>query len=232
MAFDPYSVKDFLKAHKLMTEGLIDESGRFRSGDVGVFDGDIVVHVGARPQLIEELFGWAKESELHPVLKSAVVHCEIETVHPFADGNGRMGRLWQTLVLAKWNEIFEWLPMESVVYAKRPQYYEALQNAQKINDSTGFIEFTLSALLDTLKTQAEQSKGDGIKDGIKDGINESQKKMLMLVNGNPYITADTLAAELGINKRNAEKNIKVLKDAGLLVRVGARKNGYWKVARS
>jgi Fic family protein len=85
-----------------MTDGLVKESGKFRSGDVGVFDGDVAIHVGARPQfvygLIEELFAWAKDTDLHPVLKSAVLHYEIETIHPFADGNGRMGRLWQTII--------------------------------------------------------------------------------------------------------------------------------------
>jgi Fic family protein len=157
MTFNPYTVEDFLKTHKLMTDGLVNESGKFRSGDVGVFDGDVVVHVGARPrfvpQLIEELFEWAKDSELHPVLKGAVVHCEIETIHPFADGNGRMGRLWQILILAKWNEVFAWIPMESLVYEKRPQYYDALQSAQRENDSGQFIEFTLSAILDAIETQ-------------------------------------------------------------------------------
>ncbi len=110
MTFDPYASKDFLKAHNLMTQGLLSESCKFRSGDVGVFDGDAVVHIGARPQfvsqLMEDLFSWAKVSELHPVLKSAILHYEIETIHPFADGNGRMGRLWQTLLLAKWNPVF------------------------------------------------------------------------------------------------------------------------------
>jgi Fic family protein len=157
MTFDPYATEDFLKAHKLMTDGLVKESGKFRSGDVGVFDGDAVVHVGARPQfvpqLIRELFGWAKSTELHPVLKSAIVHSEIETIHPFADGNGRMGRLWQTLILAKWNEVFAWIPMESLVYEKRSQYYEALQVAQKQDDSGAFIEFTLSAIYETIKAQ-------------------------------------------------------------------------------
>jgi len=159
MTFNPYNVKDFLKAHKLMTDGLINESGKFRNGDVGVFDGDVVVHVGARPQfvpmLIEELFIWAKATELHPILKSAIVHCEIETIHPFADGNGRMGRLWQTLILAKWNEIFAWIPMESLVYEKRPQYYETLKIAQRNNDSGEFIEFILSAILDAIETQTK-----------------------------------------------------------------------------
>lgn len=103
MTFNPYSIKDFLKAHRLITDGLVAESGKFRSGDIGVFDGDVAIHVGARPQfvpgLMDELFGWANRSELHPVLKSAILHDEIETIHPFSDGNGRMGRLWQTLLL-------------------------------------------------------------------------------------------------------------------------------------
>lgn len=159
MTFDPYAIGDFLEAHKLMMQGLVAESGKFRSGDVGVFDGDVAVHIGARPQfvpqLMMDLFGWAKESELHPVLKSAILHYEIEIIHPFADGNGRMGRLWQTLLLAKWNAIFAWIPMESVLYRNRPQYYQAIEDARKANDSGVFIEFTLSALYDIV---AEQEK--------------------------------------------------------------------------
>ncbi|MDO5562637.1 MAG: Fic family protein [Synergistaceae bacterium] len=157
ITFDPYVVEDFLKAHRLMTDGLVKESGRFRSKDVGVFDGDVAVHIGARPQfvpdLIKDLFDWAKQSELHPVLKSAILHYEIETIHPFADGNGRIGRLWQTLLLAKWNAIFAWIPMESVLYEKRSQYYLAIENARKADDSGAFIEFTLSAVLDTIADQ-------------------------------------------------------------------------------
>jgi Fic family protein len=157
MTFDPYAVADFLEAHRLMTDGLLKESGKFRSGEVGVFDGDVAVHIGARPQFVPELvkglFAWAKESDLHPVLKSAILHYEIETIHPFADGNGRMGRLWQTLLLAKWNAIFAWIPMESVMYEKRPQYYQAILDARKANDSGAFIEFTLSAVLDTITEQ-------------------------------------------------------------------------------
>ena len=160
MTLDPYSVADFLKAHKLMTQGLLEESGKFRSGNVGVFDGDKAVHIGARPQFVpqltKELLAWARESELHPVLKSAVLHYEIETIHPFADGNGRIGRLWQTLLLAKWNEIFAWLPMESVLYQNRPQYYAAIETARKANDSGVFIEFTLSALYEVITEQVKR----------------------------------------------------------------------------
>ena len=150
MTYDPYSIDDFLKAHKYMTDGLLNESGKFRSGDVGVYDGGKVVHIGARPQfvpgLMNELFKWAKESELHPVLKSAVLHYEIETIHPFADGNGRMGRLWQTLLLAKWNEVFAWIPMESILYENVREYYGAIEEARRVDDSSAFIEFTLSAI--------------------------------------------------------------------------------------
>lgn len=155
MTFDPYAIKDFLNAHKLMTQGLVTESGEFRNGDVGVFNGDVAVHTGARPQfvpqLMDDLFDWAKGSDLHPVLKSAILHYEIETIHPFADGNGRMGRLWQTLLLTKWNAIFAWIPMESVLYQNRPQYYRAIEDARKANDSGVFIEFTLSALYEILQ---------------------------------------------------------------------------------
>jgi Fic family protein len=175
MTFDPYSIKDFLRAHFLMTDGLVKESGKFRSGNVGVFDGGVVVHMGARPQfvpqLMEELFEWAKKSELHPVLKSAILHYEIETVHPFEDGNGRMGRLWQTLLLAKWNEIFASIPMESVLYRNRPQYYQAIENARDANDSGAFIEYTLSALLEIVGAQEkhiDEHKDEHI-DEHKDG---------------------------------------------------------------
>jgi Fic family protein len=157
MTFNPYSVSDFLAAHKLMTQGLVQEAGIFRSADVGVFDRDTLIHLGARPQfvpaLVAELFAWAKASELHSVLKSAVLHYEIETIHPFADGNGRMGRLWQTLLLSKWNAIFAWIPMESVIFQNRPKYYDALSKGQNLNDSALFIEFTLSALYETVLGQ-------------------------------------------------------------------------------
>jgi len=154
MTYDPYSIRDLLKAHELMTGELIKDAGSFRSGDVGVFDGERVVHVGARPQfvpqLMDELLGWAKESELHAVLKSAILHYEIETIHPFSDGNGRMGRLWQTLVLAKWNPVFEWIPMESVLNMNRPQYYKAIEDSRRENDSGAFIELTLSAISEAM----------------------------------------------------------------------------------
>jgi Fic family protein len=246
LTFNPYSIKDFLQAHKLMTGGLVKESGVFRSGDVGVFDGDAVVHVGARPQfvsqLIEELFAWAGNADLHPMLKSAIVHTEIETIHPFADGNGRMGRLWQTLILARWNEVFAWIPMESLVYATRPQYYGALQNAQKTNYSGGFIEFTLSVILEAVEMQARQISGQssgaangevkfGGKFGERFGENQTQNKIIEMMKEAPGVSAKTIAHRLGITPRAVEKNIRALKEAGYIERTGSAKGGHWLVKK-
>lgn len=213
MTFDPYAIKDFLKAHKLMTQDLLSESGRFRSGDVGVFDGNVAVHIGARPQfvpqLMEDLLGWARTSELHPVLKSAVLHYEIETIHPFADGNGRMGRLWQTLLLAKWNAIFAWIPMESVVYEKRSQYYQTLQDAQRTNDSGAFVEFTLSAILDTITEQSKHQVKHEDKHQVK--LSDAQLSVLKALKGKTLSRKEIFTA-IGMNgdTRSYKRNIEPL----------------------
>ena len=250
LTFDPYAIEDFLKAHKLMTDGLVSESGKFRGGDVGVFDGNAVVHIGARPRfvprLIEELFGWAKESDLHPVLKSAILHCEIETIHPFADGNGRMGRLWQTLLLARWNAIFAWIPMETLVYEKRQEYYQALQIAQRSNDSSGFIEFTLFALLEVIKSQtmAQTKQQSGRLSGHSNSDdefaekfvekfveNDTQKVIIRLMVEQPTISAKKISEIIGMSSRGVQKSIESLKKRGLVKRVGAAKGGYWIVKK-
>jgi Fic family protein len=229
MTFDPYVISDFLKAHDLMTQGLVKESGRFRSGDVGVFDGNKPVHIGARPQfvpqLMEELFGWAKESELHPVLKSAILHYEIETIHPFADGNGRMGRLWQTLLLAKWNAIFAWIPMESVLYQNRPQYYQAIEDAREANDSAVFIEFTLSAILDIIGIQAKRQ----LDDPVNDPVNDPVKALLTCIKINPTYTYQQYADKLGKSNATIKRLVQKLKTEGLIVRVGSDKTGHWEI---
>ncbi|GHU82239.1 Fic family protein [Clostridia bacterium] len=213
MTFDPYAIGDFLKAHKLMTQGLVKESGQFRSGDVGVFDGGVAVHVGARPQfvprLIEALFGWASASELHPILKSAILHYEIETIHPFADGNGRMGRLWQTLLLAKWNTVFAWIPMESVLYQNRPQYYQAIEDARKANDSGVFIEFTLSAIFDSITQQEKHQVKHQDKHQVE--LADTAIAVLKALNDKTLSRKEIFAA-IGMNgdSRSFKRNIEPL----------------------
>jgi Fic family protein len=217
MTFDPYAIRDFLSAHRLMTGGLIKEAGAFRGGDVGVFDGGRAVHIGARPRfvrrLMEELFGWAKESELHPVLKSAILHYEIETIHPFADGNGRMGRLWQTLLLAQWKTIFAWIPMETVLYQNRAQYYLAIEEARKANDSGVFIEFTLSALRDSILLQEKRQVGHGDKRQVElSAIGLAVLKAL----GEKCLSRKELFAAIGMqgDSRSFKRNVAPLLTAG------------------
>jgi Fic family protein len=221
MTLNPFSIDDFLKAHKLMTEGLVKESGKFRSGDVGVFDGDRVVHIGARPQfvhpLMEELFAWARESDLHPVLKSAILHYEIETIHPFEDGNGRMGRLWQTLVLAQWNSMFAWIPMESILFQSRPDYYQAIETARSANDSGVFIEFTLSALLDSIKLQDKHH--DEHQDEHQVELSAPQRAVMQALEGKSLSRKEIFVAiGLSGDSRAFKRTIEPLMSAGLVER--------------
>ena len=234
LTFNPYSTEDFLKAHRLMTDGLVEESGKFRSGDVGVFDGDVAVHIGARPQfvsaLIRDLFDWAKESQLHPVLKSAIMHYEIEIIHPFADGNGRMGRLWQTLILAKWNTIFAWIPMESVLYQNRSHYYQAIEAARIVNDSGAFIEFTLSALYDTISAQEKHQTS--LKDKHQVGIDRDADKELIVdyirKNSEKGVSFKALQQVLPSHSRNQIKVfLRELQQADLIYVVGKTSAAKW-----
>lgn len=156
LSYDPYSVQDFLKAHYLLTQTIVDESGNFRSKNVGIYNASgQLVHMGARPQFVEklisDLFTWAKNDDTPDLIKSAVVHYEIEMIHPFNDGNGRIGRLWQSVILSRANPIFAWIPIETIIYAHQAEYYQVLAQADKENDSTVFIEFMLGVILETLE---------------------------------------------------------------------------------
>ncbi|HEQ8344165.1 TPA: Fic family protein, partial [Streptococcus pyogenes] len=148
LTLTPYDESHFLKAHGLLTAGIVNATGKYRSKDVGVYDeAGNVVHMGARPQfiaeLMRELFNWGKTDDTPEIIKSCVFHYEIEMIHPFEDGNGRMGRLWQTVILANWHPIFAWIPIETLIYENQKAYYDALGKADKENSSNTFIEFML-----------------------------------------------------------------------------------------
>ena len=162
---NPYSVDDLLTAHGIMTRGLMEESGVFRTRPVGVVDSEgHVLNFGTLPQyvpdLVMELLDWAKTSEVHMLIRSCVFHHEFELIHPFADGNGRVGRLWHTLLLSKWNPAFAWLPVESIIHDR---HYAAINASNDAGESTMFIEFMLSAikasLMDAICTSDEMSDG-------------------------------------------------------------------------
>lgn len=153
---NPYSIDDLLKAHSVMERGLLNEAGEFRSRPVGVADSEgNILHFGTLPQyvpkLIQELLEWTEKSEIHLLIKSCVFHYEFELIHPFADGNGRMGRLWHTLLLSKWNPIFAWLPIESIIHDNQSKYYNAINVSNNNGNSTVFIEFMLSVIKQALQ---------------------------------------------------------------------------------
>lgn len=152
---DPYSVDDLLMAHGIMTRGLVDESGMFRSRPVGVVDQEgHVLHIGTLPNyvpdLVMELLDWTKTSDIHMLIRSCVFHYELELIHPFADGNGRIGRLWHTLLLTQWKPMFAWLPVESIIHDRQDEYYQAINRSNNEAESTAFIEFMLSAIKEAL----------------------------------------------------------------------------------
>lgn len=155
LRLDPYSVDDLLRAHKLMMKDLVPENGKFRSGGVGVFAGEVLVHMAPPaafvPEHMHNLFAWYQESELHPLLKSAIFHYEFEFIHPFADGNGRMGRMWHSLLLGKWKEIFFWLPVEELIQSRQQEYYDALGEADRLADCACFVELMLEIIQHALQ---------------------------------------------------------------------------------
>lgn len=224
LKLNPYSIEDFLYAHSLLTKGIVSESGKFRSSDVGVYANNKVIHMGARPQfiqgLVEELFTWCEKDEIHALIKSCIVHYEIENIHPFEDGNGRMGRLWQTVILSNWNELFAWLPIETIIHENQEEYYKVLRESDSEGESTIFIEFMLKTILTTLK---EYKQVDGLGE-----LNKEERRIYEMICGylkeHNYITTNE-ASELtkkapSTLRRYFAKYIEL----GLIESVGENKN--------
>lgn len=153
---NPYSVEDLLLAHRVMMRDLVSEAGIFRSRPVGVVDSEgNILHFGTLPQyvpdLVEELLQWTEESPLPLLIKSCVFHYEFEVIHPFADGNGRIGRLWHTLLLSQWNPLFAWLPVESIIHDHQQEYYDAINRSNALGEGTPFLEFMLGVIKEALQ---------------------------------------------------------------------------------
>ena len=146
---NPYDINELKKIHGIMTFLTVEESGEFRKGNEGVFDGDRCIFMAPKPELVpslmEQLFTYINEAkeEVHPLILAAVFHYEFLFIHPFADGNGRMARLWQTILLSKWKEVFEYIPLETMIKKYQNEYYTVINNCNKNGNSNEFIEFML-----------------------------------------------------------------------------------------
>ena len=227
---NPFSIPDLLLAHGTMMAGLVDEAGMFRKGGVGVFDGDKPIHIAPPADrvrdLMSDLFGWLENADDHLLIRSCVFHYEFEFIHPFADGNGRIGRLWQSLILGRLNPIFEHLPVENMVYSNQQAYYHAINRSSDLGDSGPFIDFMLEEILNALVGHQGKSNAD-IAD--EKGLNYQQLRVLGYLRADRHTTAAKIAADLDMSARQIERMLADMKAKGIIRRIGANRNGYWEI---
>lgn len=220
---DPHLLEDLLRVHRVMMGGLVPDSGRFRSGNVGVFNGDTLIHAGTPaayvPEVMGGLFEWLRTTRMHPLLASCVFHFEFEFCHPFSDGNGRTGRLWQTLLLSRWRSVLAWLPVESAIRRRQADYYEALARSGATGSCESFVEFMLEAIREAILPYARpESAADA-----------ERARALAFFRDNTRSTVAQLAQHLGCSKRSAERIVAQLKEEGVLERQGSPRSGVWVV---
>jgi Fic family protein len=241
---NPYNAKDLLSQHKALMDSLVKEAGVFRRGNVGVFDKEtgLAVHVAPPsrqvPGLMEQLLDWVKSSELPQVVKSCIFHYEFEFIHPFADGNGRMGRMWQTLLLYQENPVFGWLPVETLVAQRQMDYYNAIQESTRQTDSGVFALFMLQALYDALEDlRKSQEVSSGIPDNerinerISERINAAEQATLDAIVANPHADYNELSRSIKKSYSTVQRSVQRLKALGYIERVGSNKNGYWRILK-
>ena len=219
---DPYSVDSLLETHGLMMRGLIDEAGQFRSGAVGIADSQgNILHMGTLPryvpQSVEHLLHWVQNSDLPMAIKSSVFHYEFELIHPFADGNGRMGRLWHTKLLSEWNPLFAWLPVESIIHDRQQAYYDAINASNDAGTSTVFVEFMLAAIKDALL----EATGVPEKPLGKNAKNAAYRRQFAadFLAENPVIRNADLCNGLGVSPATANRILREMCENGTLERV-------------
>lgn len=197
----PFSIKSIKLFHGIMTKYVVEESGGFRRGEEGVFNGDECIFMASPaqfvPQLMDDLFAWMKEEKnnVHPLIMSSVFHYEFVFIHPFADGNGRMARLWHTAMLAKWKPVFEYIPIESQIEKFQNEYYEAIARCHVEGESTLFIEFMLSQIDKILDDVSAQVSEDN------EQLSEYLKKLLDVMEYDVPYTSNTLMDKLGLKSK-------------------------------
>ena len=234
--FDPCSMEDLLTVHGLMARDITPESGRFRSGNVGVFQNGQLIHAGtpARyvPEVMAQLFSWLRFSASHPLMKGCLFHFEFETIHPFSDGNGRTGRLWHSLILQQWRPILAWLPVESMVREHQEEYYQTLNGGQRQGDGTDFTAFMLRMLRDTLDEIRQEQRLHDVLNGVDyvvDQREQNRRSLLTIVKQRPKSSAREIALLMNMSPRQIQRVMADLQADGKLIRHGSPKSGFWEV---
>ncbi len=244
---DAFKESDLLKAHSVMMQALVENAGSYRKGGVGVFGKRGLVHLAPPaervPFLMSDLFHWLRHSEDHLLIRSCVFHYEFEFIHPFIDGNGRIGRLWQSLILGKLSPVFEHLPVENMVYTNQQNYYDAIALSSKKGESGPFVVFMLKEILKTLKAHQGEPLEKTLPNKIPNKIPNKTKKehpeflemtwnVLNHIIANPRATSAELAEALHISDRTVRKHTALLRNADIIQRVGSNKTGYWQVLKT
>lgn len=192
----PASERDLFAAHRLLMKELLDAPGQYRSGGVGVMAGDRVVHMAPPasrvPVLMRQLLAWLGKSDLHALIASSVFHYEFEFIHPFADGNGRMGRLWQTLILMRWHPVFAHIPVESLVHAHQAGYYEALNASTRQSDAAPFVAFMLARIREAVAAATPQ---------VAPQVTPQVMELVRVLRGE--MSRDDLQSALGLSDRKS-----------------------------
>lgn len=219
--------KSFLQGHQVLMKDLLEDSGKYRSSNVGVLAGAKVIHVAPQAKfvnkLMSDLFDYTKNDDEHLLIKSCVFHYELEFIHPFSDGNGRMGRFWQSLILLEFNKIFEFIPVESIVFKKQKQYYKVLNKCDKKGDSTEFIEFLLSAILDAILENLRESKPVKLSssDRIEIARNELQKQS--------FSRKDYIKLFNNISTATANRDLKSAVEKNIFKKTGDKRTSLYQV---
>lgn len=200
----------------------------FRTKPVGVVDQEgNILHFGTLPQyvpdLVMKLLDWVENSDVHMLIRSCVFHYEFELIHPFADGNGRIGRLWHTLLLSKWNSTFAWLPVESIIHDRQEEYYETINASNDAGESTVFIEFMLSAIKASLIEAVEAS--DEVSDGTANKATLRWKQIQKFFETHPYVMNADVRTLCGVSAATANRILAGLVSADKLTK--CRKSGHW-----
>lgn len=238
LGWKAWRLNDLQSAHRLLMAGLVDNPGQLRQGDVGVYRGKKLVHMAPPAsqlsRLLTDLLFWLKATEIHPLIASSVFHYEFEFIHPFADGNGRMGRLWQTLILSQWRSELAWLPVETLIHYQQARYYQILGQCDKASDCTLFIEFMLENMLEALReglahqTAVAEEMAEEMAEENQITLSDREHKLWLLLKANPILTTAEIAQQFAISPRTVERDIRSLQQKKRLRRVGPTKGGRWQ----
>ena len=232
--FEYKNMDDLLLAHKYLMQDILTKAGTYRVKDVGVGGSEGVVHIappsGQVPNLMSDLFEWLQTTDIHPLIKSSVFHYEFEFIHPFIDGNGRIGRLWQSLILYQWKGIFSSIPVESVVNDSQEEYYKVLEDSGSLGECTPFVEFMLEAIMQTCQKVLNESKNVPLN--VPKNVPLTRLEQIVhLIEENRDIIIEQIALECDVSSKTIKRDMTKLKNEGRVIRMGSLKSGYWELIK-